>query len=247
MPLFLLLVAIAALPFGAATVSAIDQVPAEPAPVVPVTMPSPLAPETMPSPPSVVTAPHDVSLGALTTAPRFQEFWVAPHTPTTLWDGPVEGALPLTTVEPWTPLKVVRPQLGDRLAVWYPNAEGDAWVDARHVGPIDPARAGTAEVPPIGGRVIYSGEARITKYTCVELGGCGPTASGIPVRIGLVAVDPRLIPLGSRVWIQGMGTFLAADTGSAVKGAHIDVFSTNYREAVNWGMQRRMIVALNPE
>jgi N-acetylmuramoyl-L-alanine amidase len=65
-------------------------------------------------------------------------------------------------------------------------------------------------------------------HTCAELGGCGPTASGLLPEPGTVAVDPTVIPLGSTVWIQGLGTFLAADTGSLVRGAHLDVFGSSY-------------------
>lgn len=51
------------------------------------------------------------------------------------------------------------------------------------------------------------------------------TATGIWPRWGVVAVDPRVIPLGSHLTISGMrGVFTAADTGGAVIGAHVDVF-----------------------
>jgi 3D (Asp-Asp-Asp) domain-containing protein len=74
-------------------------------------------------------------------------------------------------------------------------------------------------------------------YTCVELGGCNATASGIWPYEGVVAVDPRVIPLGSTVTIDGMGTFLAADTGSLVRGGHVDVFVHDYYRARQWGVQ----------
>ena len=78
-------------------------------------------------------------------------------------------------------------------------------------------------------------------YTCVELGGCAATASGMWPEPGMVAVDPRVIPLGSTVWIEGVGTFLAADTGSLVRGAHLDIYSLDYHEAINWGVQQRAV------
>jgi 3D (Asp-Asp-Asp) domain-containing protein len=52
----------------------------------------------------------------------------------------------------------------------------------------------------------------------------GTTASGLPVGIGIVATDPTVIPLGTRFFVPGYGPAVAADTGSAVKGAHIDVW-----------------------
>lgn len=174
---------------------------------------------------------------------QFEEVWVAAHTPTMVWTGLEDSAPPLRLAPQWSNFRVVAPQRGRRLYVWDPEIDGYAWVDARDVGPVDPRRGGTTDLPPIGVRTIYSGPGKITMYSCVELGGCGRTASGTYPRPGLVAVDRRLIPLGSKVWIEGMGTFLAADTGSAVRGAHVDVFTTHYREAVQFGIQRRAIVA----
>ena len=93
---------------------------------------------------------------------------------------------------------------------------------------------------------VWAGTARATMYTCVELGGCNRTASGVWPYEGVVAVDPRLIPLGTSVWIEGLGTFLAADTGSAIRGAAVDVYVTDYRRAINWGIRHLPVVAFVP-
>jgi 3D (Asp-Asp-Asp) domain-containing protein len=53
------------------------------------------------------------------------------------------------------------------------------------------------------------------------------TALGIPLQYGVVAVDPRVIPLGSRLYVQGYGLAVAADTGSAIQGDRIDLFFWN--------------------
>lgn len=206
---------------------------------------APMAATPVPAVPFIVPA-HQFGLLASQPADlAFEEFWVAAHAATPLWAGPSDQAPSLGAAEPWTMFKVLRPQRDDRLLVWNPRSDQHAWIDARNVGPVDPAQAGTANLPPIDGRVVWSGAAKVTMYTCVELGGCNRTASGVRAKPGVVAVDPRLIPLGARVWIQGLGTFLAADTGSGVKGAHIDVFSATYRDAIDWGIQRRAIVALD--
>jgi 3D (Asp-Asp-Asp) domain-containing protein len=47
----------------------------------------------------------------------------------------------------------------------------------------------------------------------------GKTASGLPVGTGVVAVDPKLIPLRTRLFVPGYGKAVAADVGTAVKGA----------------------------
>src|SRR6478736_3538230 len=52
----------------------------------------------------------------------------------------------------------------------------------------------------------------------------GRTASGLPVGVGVIAVDPRVIPLGTRVFVPGYGPAVAADVGSAVKGNIIDLW-----------------------
>jgi 3D (Asp-Asp-Asp) domain-containing protein len=52
----------------------------------------------------------------------------------------------------------------------------------------------------------------------------GTTATGLPVGPGIVAVDPNVIPLGTRMTIPGYGEGVAADTGNGVRGARIDVW-----------------------
>jgi 3D (Asp-Asp-Asp) domain-containing protein len=68
----------------------------------------------------------------------------------------------------------------------------------------------------------------------------GRTALGIPVRKGVVAVDPRLIPLGTKLHVPGYGHSIAADVGYAIKGRIIDLWMPSYAAAVNWG--RRTVV-----
>ena len=63
----------------------------------------------------------------------------------------------------------------------------------------------------------------------------GRTASGVPVRKGVVAVDPRVIPLGTRLYIPGYGQGLAADVGTAIKGRIIDLWFPSTALARNWG------------
>ncbi len=63
----------------------------------------------------------------------------------------------------------------------------------------------------------------------------GTTATGIPVGPGIVAVDPTVIPLGTRMTIPGYGEGVAADTGSAIQGAMIDVWVPTEAQAIIWG------------
>jgi 3D (Asp-Asp-Asp) domain-containing protein/septal ring factor EnvC (AmiA/AmiB activator) len=63
----------------------------------------------------------------------------------------------------------------------------------------------------------------------------GKTASGTPVGWGAVAVDPSVIPLGSRLGIPGYGLGVAADTGGAIQGARIDLWFPTVDQAQAWG------------
>ncbi len=65
----------------------------------------------------------------------------------------------------------------------------------------------------------------------------GHTYSGTPVSPGTVAVDPRIIPLGSRLRIPGYGRGIALDTGSAVKGLHVDLWMRSCAKARAWGVR----------
>ncbi|HSF60506.1 MAG TPA: 3D domain-containing protein [Gaiellaceae bacterium] len=63
----------------------------------------------------------------------------------------------------------------------------------------------------------------------------GRTALGVPVRKGVVAVDPKLIPLGTRLYVPGYGPGLAADVGIAIKGRLIDLWFPSTAQARKWG------------
>ncbi|MGB9660696.1 MAG: 3D domain-containing protein [Moorellaceae bacterium] len=81
----------------------------------------------------------------------------------------------------------------------------------------------------------------ITAYTAHDRGmdGKGMTYTGLPVDRGVLAVDPQVIPLGSIVWIPGVGYTVALDTGSAIKGNRADLFMQDRQKALEWG--RRMV------
>ena len=72
----------------------------------------------------------------------------------------------------------------------------------------------------------------------------GRTATGLPVGWGVVAVDPSVIPLGTRITIPGYGEGVAADTGSAVRGADIDLWFPSLGQARAWG-RRTVTITLH--
>lgn len=82
--------------------------------------------------------------------------------------------------------------------------------------------------------------------TVVSTGYClgGTTSTGIPVGWGVAAVDPRVIPLGTRLTIPGYGTAVAADTGGAIVGSRIDLWFPTCARAGGWGT-RSVTIALH--
>jgi 3D (Asp-Asp-Asp) domain-containing protein len=77
--------------------------------------------------------------------------------------------------------------------------------------------------------------ARILTVTSTGYSMPGRTATGLPVGLGIVAVDPAVIPLGTRLSIPGYGEGVAADTGGAVQGLTIDLWFPTPAEARAWG------------
>jgi 3D (Asp-Asp-Asp) domain-containing protein len=65
----------------------------------------------------------------------------------------------------------------------------------------------------------------------------GLTASGLPTGPGRVAVDPKVIPLGTRMYIPGYGWARAEDTGRLIKGNRVDVWIGDHEKALEWGVR----------
>lgn len=101
----------------------------------------------------------------------------------------------------------------------------------------------TPEMPDIKGKEFY---VVATAYSHEENGS--HTALGYNIRenphMKLIAVDPRVIPLGSKVWVEGYGVAIAGDTGGAIKGYRIDVLMLTRAEALKWGRKTVKVVVL---
>ncbi len=70
------------------------------------------------------------------------------------------------------------------------------------------------------------------------------TACGKRPHKGIVAVDPKVIPLGTQMYIEGYGYAIAGDTGGAIKGRKLDLFFETRREALSWGRRKVKVTML---
>jgi 3D (Asp-Asp-Asp) domain-containing protein len=91
-----------------------------------------------------------------------------------------------------------------------------------------------AEVASAPGASSGDGALRL-KVDAVAYHLPGFTASGVPVGKGVVAVDPKVIPLGTKLYVPGYGKSVAADVGWAIKGKIIDLWMPNDGQARKWG------------
>ena len=99
---------------------------------------------------------------------------------------------------------------------------------------------------PSSGKAIT---VKATAYTASCAGCSGTTATGINIKDNphakVIAVDPSVIPLGSKVYIKGYGEYTAADTGGAIKGNRIDVFIPSEQAALNFGRKQLTVTILH--
>lgn len=99
---------------------------------------------------------------------------------------------------------------------------------------------------PAGGKEFY---VTATAYTAGCNGCSGVTATGINLNanpnLKVIAVDPSVIPLGSKVWVEGYGHAIAGDTGGAIKGNKIDLHVPTKQQAYSFGRRQVKIKVMN--
>ncbi|EDO0828621.1 DUF348 domain-containing protein [Listeria monocytogenes] len=103
------------------------------------------------------------------------------------------------------------------------------------------ASSSSSSAPSSGGKT-YRMES--TAYS-----GGGITAYGINLSanpgLKVIAVDPRVIPLGSKVWVEGYGEAIAGDTGGVIKGNIVDVYFPKESQCYSWGRRMVTVKVLN--
>lgn len=101
----------------------------------------------------------------------------------------------------------------------------------------------TYMAPPLGGRrLTVLATAYLARDNAME-GGLN-AATGARLGYGIIAVDPAVIPFGTRIYVPGYGYGVAADTGGAINGAHVDLCFDSQQDVDRWGMRTLDIVLL---
>jgi 3D (Asp-Asp-Asp) domain-containing protein len=100
----------------------------------------------------------------------------------------------------------------------------------------------------VSGKKSFYVEASAYTALCNE--GCtGITATGINLKDNrnakVIAVDPRIIPLGTKVYVEGYGYAVAGDTGGAIKGYKVDLHVPTTQKAMQWGRKTVKLTILN--
>lgn len=72
-----------------------------------------------------------------------------------------------------------------------------------------------------------------------------PSYIGLPLGKGIIAVDPKVIPMGSRLYVEGYGEGIAADQGNAIKGNRIDLCFATHQQALNYGIKNVKVTILD--
>lgn len=94
----------------------------------------------------------------------------------------------------------------------------------------------------------YKAKYVVTAYTPYpdENGGSGITRLGTRPKPGTIAVDPRVIPMHSKIYVPNYGWGVALDTGGKIIGRHIDVCLASRHQASRWGRRKNITIMIYP-
>ena len=153
--------------------------------------------------------------------------------PTTL-EAP-EASLPAAAPEARPTLEEARARAGALAAEAFSSAARSGAAEARPVHPRTVNARGRnldhqAPPPP-------AGVGRKVRVTAMAYYLRGFTARGTRTTLGTVAVDPHVIPMGSKIYIPGYGWGRAVDTGGAIRGRKIDVWLPTLPQCMQWGVR----------
>ena len=112
-------------------------------------------------------------------------------------------------------------------------------------GPVASGGVGEALATPLSAKEVA---VSASPYVATAYSLRGRTATGVAASKGIIAADPRILPLGSRVRLEAgpySGEYLVADTGGAVRGRRIDIWTPTAREAMRFGRRTIKLTVLS--
>ncbi len=136
--------------------------------------------------------------------------------------------------------KVITPSVEEIVEVGTKQTRLDDYTIA-YDGTITTSRNGTLTYS----RVVNCTATAYDAVSCGKKPGEARTATGMIAQRGVIAVDPKFIPLGTKVFVEGYGYAVAADTGGAIKGNIIDLYMDSTAEAIQWGRRGVKVYILN--
>lgn len=145
-------------------------------------------------------------------------------------------------------------QIIERVTLQNGKAVHSQTVKASTLQPPAPEVVGVGTLVPLANLTSRGGGPQFTRAISVVATGYWPsptwstgiTATGTRAHYGVVAVDPRVIPLGTHLYIPGYGFGVAEDTGSAIVGDRIDLCFNNGSQAINWGVRQVTVYIQQP-
>jgi 3D (Asp-Asp-Asp) domain-containing protein len=161
----------------------------------------------------------------------------------TIWGIAKEYKVSVKQVKKWNKLSssIIRP--GKKLLIYNPTTLSKNKKDTSVKKTTKPK----AQAPKKSSTKVITVKA--TAYTASCTGCTGITKTGFNLKANpnkkIIAVDPKVIPLGSKVYVEGYGKAIAADIGGAIKGKRIDVFIPTKKAAIKFGVKRLKVTILN--
>jgi 3D (Asp-Asp-Asp) domain-containing protein/LysM repeat protein len=160
----------------------------------------------------------------------------------TIWGIAKDYKVSVKQVKKWNKLSssIIRP--GKKLLIYNPTTLSKNKKDTS----VNTRTKPKAQAPKKSTKVIT---VKATAYTASCTGCTGITKTGFNLKANpnkkIIAVDPTVIPLGSKVYVEGYGKAIAADIGGAIKGKRIDVFIPTKKAAIKFGVKRLKVTILN--
>lgn len=170
----------------------------------------------------------------------------------TLWDIAMDHRVTVSQIKEWNKLHTDLIHPGLNLVIFEGVKTTETAVTENPLKPaVQTPTESAPEVKSASPSNTSSKEMTVkaTAYTAYCEGCSGITATGVNLKANpnakVIAVDPTVIPLGSKVYVEGYGQAIAADTGGAIKGNRIDLFIPSKQDAINFGVKQLKITILN--